>query len=81
MAVETRWFYVHNYGQWHIAHEAEVALCGVEKDRITGHWASRMHFRDYDPRIEADERQVCALCLLALPVESPNRETGDNGNG
>lgn len=71
MTTATAWFYVHDYGRWHIARDAEVALCGEVKNRITGHWAARMKFRDYDPRIEADERSVCGVCLYLLAEENP----------
>jgi hypothetical protein len=60
-----KWFYVHRYGNWHIAEGAgPKALCGAVPQ--LAHWNSHMRFRDYDPRIEADDRQVCWQCLLIL---------------
>lgn len=72
---ETTWFYVHRYGHWHIAQNAEFrALCG-ETPQLP-YWNSQMKFRDYDPRLEADERQVCGPCLLLLPAV-PSEENND----
>lgn len=63
-------FYVHRGGLWHIAEEAKPpAMCGVMP--LAPDWKSRMKFRDYDPRLEADERGVCGVCLLDLPEELP----------
>lgn len=71
-AKTAEWFYVHRYGPWHIALNANDTLCGV-KPSLT-YWNSRMKFRDYDPRIEADERPVCAICLLKFPLSDDEDE-------
>lgn len=62
------WQYVHRYGNWHIAalEKPVPALCG-EKPQLP-YWNSHMKFRDYDPRLVADDRNVCGVCLLLLPV-------------
>lgn len=66
-------YYVHRYGNWHIASrgnpDTAPAICG-ETPQLTC-WNSRMRFRDYDPRLVADDRTVCGLCLLELVSVAP----------
>lgn len=67
-------FYVHNYGPWHIVDNAQPkALCGAVPKSVD--WNSRMKFRNHDPRLEADDRSVCGMCLLHVGALEKERES------
>ncbi len=71
-------FYVHDFSIWHVSEEAQKpALCGKTPQR---EGMGRMKFREYDPRLEADARTVCRVCLMLLP-ESVTAQGGTDKNG